>query len=161
MSDKLKHLESLQGLKLEPSDWLTVDQKMIDAFGDLSLDQDPFHQDPEWASLNSPFGSTIAYGFLTMSLLSHFQKTAFMKSMSQLGEALGTVGMPINYGFDKLRFIAPVPAGSRIRGAFKIQRYEVRPDGAIAMYIGCVVEIEDHARPALAGDWVFLLAAAE
>lgn len=161
MPNKLKHLDALQGLNLEPSDWLTVDQKMIDEFGDLTLDQDPFHQNPEWASLNSPFGSTIAYGFLTMSLLSHFQKSAFTKSMSQIGEALSTVGMPINYGFDKLRFIAPVPAGSRIRGVFKIQRYEVRPDGAIAMHVGCVVEIEDHARPALAGDWIFLLATAE
>ncbi len=148
--------QALVGEDLGVSDWLLVDQTMISTFGDLTKDPDPYHQNPEWAEQNSPYGGTIAYGFLTASLLSCFQKEVFGTYLSKHPEMMQSVQMPVNYGFDKLRFIAPVKCGARIRGAFTVSASTQKANGLL-LTISATVEIENEDRPALVADWLFLL----
>ena len=96
------------------SEWLQVTQSMIDQFGKVTLDPDPMHQDPDWARRNSPFGHTIAYGFLTVSLLTKLLYSA--RKGREGGERAGFAFL--NYGFNRLRLVSPVRAGARIRGHF-------------------------------------------
>src|SRR3569833_976367 len=94
------------------SEWVVIDQNMISQFGALTLDPDPMHMDPEWAKANGPYGGTISYGFLTMSLLSHL---VHLVRGADVGPRTGHY---LNYGFDRLRLVSPVRVGSRIRGRF-------------------------------------------
>ncbi|MEM8985701.1 MAG: MaoC family dehydratase [Pseudomonadota bacterium] len=151
---------ALIGKTLGQSEWLLIDQKLISAFGDLTKDPDPYHQDPEWAEKNSPFGGTIAYGFLTASLLSHLQKNVFEAYLKRHPEMMRAFGMPVNYGFDKLRFIAPVKCDDRIRGVFTVSSLAERENGLL-LNIHTQVEVENEERPALIADWLFLLIGAE
>jgi acyl dehydratase len=95
------------------SDWLLIDQAMVSSFGELTLDPDPMHMDPVWAKANGTYGGTIAYGFLTISLLSYLIHTVRDEQPNAKDE-----GHYLNYGFDKIRLISPIPTGSRIRGHF-------------------------------------------
>jgi acyl dehydratase len=138
------------GQDLGTSGWVTVTQEMIDAFGAATLDRDPMHVDPEWAAAG-PFCGTIAFGFLTMSLLTRL-----------LHEALGTdstrydptQGYYLNYGFDRVRLITPVPSGSRVRGSFRV--VDVRADAENRTIVKFAVEVavEGATRPALAAEWL-------
>src|SRR5690606_23845464 len=107
------------GTQLGASDWLTVDQKRIDGFADATGDHQWIHVDPERAK-NGPFGRTIAHGFLTLSLVPIFSSQVFR---------LENVKMGINYGLNKVRFTAPVPVGSRLRGSFELLSVTDVPDG--------------------------------
>lgn len=138
------------GRELGSSRWLTVTQEMISTFGEATRDLDPMHVDPAWAA-QGPFGGTIAFGFLTVSLLTHF-----------VHDVLGTDpqrhdpshGYYLNYGFDRLRLVSPVPVGSRIRGTFRVG--DVRPDArnrSILKWL-VTVEIEGSERPALSAEWL-------
>ena len=138
-------LESMVGQEVGVSDWTVLDQKKIDAFADLTFDTYFIHTNPEKAKKETPFGGTIAHGFLTLSMLS-------VMAYDCLPDIEGrTMGM--NYGFDKIRFISPVPSGSKIRGRFKIASVQRKPGQAVVTY-GVTVEIEGKDKPALAAEWM-------
>lgn len=137
------------GGEIGVSPWLVVDQARIDAFADATLDHQFIHVDPARAAA-TPFGGTVAHGFLTVSLLSHLSQQAL--------PALEGRVMGINYGFERLRFVAPVPAGSRIRGRFVLAGLERQGAGDGAerwlMRLAVTVEIEGAAKPALVAEWL-------
>jgi acyl dehydratase len=139
------------GAQLGSSAWLTVSQEMIAKFGDATLDQDPMHVDPEWAA-SGPFGRTVAFGFLTMSLLTRLLIHDVLGADSSRYDAHD--GYYLNYGFDRLRLIAPVPAGSRIRAHFEV--LDVRPDEGDRTIIkfGVIVECDEADRPVMAAEWL-------
>ena len=137
----LEDFKNSAGTELEPSDWLLIDQARIDGFADATNDHQFIHCDPEKAAA-SPFGSTIAHGFLTLSLLSH---------LGSQGGALKLKDpvMGINYGLDKLRFINPVRAGKRIRARYTlIDGFEKKPRHYLLKH-SVTVEIEGEEKPAL------------
>lgn len=138
------------GDQLGCSAWMRVNQKQIDAFGDVTEDVEPLHNDPGWCAKNSPYRKPIAYGFLTLSLLTKFIHEATTEAMR--GHA-GTTSYPLNYGFDRIRFVAPVVVGSRIRAHFLLKGRTRRPEGDV-LRVGVTVEIEGHDRPALIAEWL-------
>ena len=137
------------GTEVGVSSWHLVDQKRIDAFADITEDHQFIHVDPERAVRETPFGSTVAHGFLTVSLLSVFSYEALPK--------IAGVTRGVNYGFDKLRFIAPVRAGSRLRGRFTLMEAKPRGADALESRTSVSVEIEGEAKPALVADWIGLI----
>ena len=134
---QLADLQALVGQPLGTSDWITVDQPRIDAFADATLDPQWIHVDPERAA-QGPFGTTIAHGFLTLSLLPAFFASAF---------DIGDVRMSVNYGLNRVRFTAPVPVGSRLRASFRLLAYEPL-DGGAQLVTEVTVEREGAERPA-------------
>ena len=118
--EHLTDLQALVGQQVGTSDWITVDQKRIDLFADATGDHQWIHLDAEHAA-KGPFGTTIAHGFLTLSLLPEMSASAFEVRDTRMG---------VNYGLGKVRFPAPVPAGSRLRGHFKLTKYEPLEGGA-------------------------------
>ena len=134
------------GRQLGASEWLTIEQPRIDLFAEATGDDQWIHVDPERAR-TGPFGSTIAHGYLTMSLVNYF--------LPQIVE-VRNISMGVNYGADKLRFPAPVPVGSRIRGQGEIVEAEEVKGGAIQVKIRITVEIEGGERPACVVDTISL-----
>ena len=139
------------GEEVGVSQWVTVDQPMITGFGDVTLDPDPMHIDPEWARQNAPFGGTIAFGFLTMSLLTHLLHSAIGDSNDRDHAELGYF---LNYGFDRMRLVSPVPVGSRVRGHFRTLENYTDEKGRQMVKFDCRIEIEGEERPALIGEWL-------
>ncbi|MBV7255315.1 MaoC family dehydratase [Pacificimonas sp. WHA3] len=139
------------GTKVGTSAWLTVDQPMIDQFGDATRDPDPMHIDPEWARENAPYGGTIAFGFLTVSLLTHLLHSAMDTKLSR--EAAGT-GHFMNYGFNRLRLVSPVPTGAQVRGKFSTIDLRENERGRIIVTFQSEIEIEGKDRPALVAEWL-------
>ena len=131
------------------SRWLTVDQERIDAFAKVTEDEQFIHVDPERAKRETAFGTTIAHGFLTMSLMS-------IMSYEVMPVIEGTA-MGVNYGFDKLRFISPVRSGSRVRGRFTLAEATLRKPTELLSRTNVAVEIEGEAKPALVADWIGLI----
>ena len=142
---KPSDLPSLVGQEVGLSRWITVDQARIDAFARITEDEQFIHVDPERARA-TPFGGTIAHGFLTLSLASAMSYDAV--------EPLDGVVMGVNYGFDKLRFLAPVPAGSKVRGRFKLLSAEDKGGGRWLLKHELTVEIEGADKPALIAEWL-------
>ncbi len=142
---KPSDLPSLVGQEVGLSRWITVDQARIDAFARITEDEQFIHIDPERARA-TPFGGTIAHGFLTLSLASAMSYDAVAP--------LDGMVMGVNYGFDKLRFLAPVPAGSNIRGRFKLLSAEDKGDGRWLLKHELTVEIEGADKPALIAEWL-------
>lgn len=134
------------GEEIAVSDWVTITQDMIDTFGTTTLDEQWIHMDPERAAKESPFGGPIAHGFLTLSLASHFLANA-------IGPYPGQV-MGVNYGFDKIRFVTPVPEGARVRGRFTLKAMKPRSDTQLLREVQLSVEIEGHDKPAMVADWL-------
>ena len=133
------------GKEVGVSEWLTVDQARINQFAEATGDHQYIHVDPERAAA-TPFGSTIAHGFLTMSL---------MVLMGYEGSTkLENTVMGINYGFDKLRFINPVKVDSRIRGRFRLLSAEEKKPGQYLLKHEVTVEIEGEEKPALIAEWL-------
>jgi len=138
-------LQSLVGQQVGVSRWFEVSQARIDAFADCTEDRQFIHVDPE-AAQTTPFGGTIAHGFLTLSLASAM-------SYDAVAPLEGAV-MGINYGFDRLRFLAPVRAGSRVRGRFRLLSAEDRGAGRWLLKHEITVEIEGDDKPALIAEWL-------
>jgi acyl dehydratase len=133
------------------SPWVEITQEMIDSFGAATLDPDPMHVSPEWARKQGPFGQTIAFGFLTMSLLTHLFHRAMNSEPITDPEKQG---VHLNYGFDRMRLIAPVRTGSRIRGHFtELSRSKTKAGHALVR-VECAIEIEHEPKPALSGIWL-------
>ena len=146
---KPSDLPSLIGQEVGVSRWIEVDQARIDAFARITEDEQFIHVDPERARATL-FGGTIAHGFLTLSLASAMSYDAVAP--------LDGMVMGVNYGFDKLRFLAPVPAGSRVRGRFRLLSAEDKgsQDGVTRWLLKheLTVEIEDADKPALIAEWL-------
>lgn len=133
------------------SRWITVDQSMIDAFGRATLDPDPMHVDPEWAAAHGPFGGTITFGFLTISLLTHMLHDALGATPNR--DAYDS-GYYLNYGFDRLRLVSPVHSGRRVRGVFRLAGREIDERQRYVSRFDCTIEIEGGKRPALVATWL-------
>jgi len=144
----LESYQALVGQEIGVSSWHIVDQKRIDSYADVIEDHQFIHVDPERAKA-TPFGTTIAHGFLTMSLLS-------VMSYEVMPAIEGTA-MGVNYGFDRLRFMAPVKSGKRVRGRFTLAKAELRRPKELQSVTHVSVEIEGEAKPALVADWLGLI----
>lgn len=136
------------GTVLGVSRWLTLDQPRIQAFADATLDWQDIHVDVE-AARRTAFGGTIAHGFLTLSMLPTM--------LYEVKPDIEGLRVSVNYGIDKLRFIAPVHSGRRIRGHFVLKAVAMRGADAVQSTYGVTIEIEGEAKPALVVDWIGLL----
>ena len=138
---------ALKGKEIGTSDWIEVTQDRIDRFADVTEDLQFIHIDPVRAK-ETPFGSTIAHGYLTLSLLS---KMAYEVMPGIAGSKMG-----VNYGLNSVRFLAPVKSGKRVRGHFHMQDVTERAPGVFQSTVQVKVEIEGEDKPALAAEWVTL-----
>ncbi|MGF1549324.1 MAG: MaoC family dehydratase [Sphingomonadaceae bacterium] len=136
------------GESFGPSEWIAIDQPMIDAFAEATRDRQFIHVDPE-AAAQTPLGGTVAHGFLTLSLLTAMAAEAVLIP--------DTTRMAVNYGFERLRFIAPVPAGARVRGRFTLLSLHEQRPAQWRLVHRVEVEIEDGDRPALTAEWIVLV----
>ena len=136
------------GEELGPTEWLSIEQERVDLFADATGDHQWIHVDPERAKAETPFGGTIAHGFLSLSLLSPMAM--------DLGFSLEGIAMGINYGFEKVRFLQPVRSGSKVRGRFVLDNAVERQPGQWMLTYGVTVEIEGQDKPALIAQWLTL-----
>ncbi|HZF95514.1 MAG TPA: MaoC family dehydratase [Allosphingosinicella sp.] len=136
------------GREIGVSDWILVDQARIDTFADVTEDRQFIHVDPD-AAAQTPFGGTVAHGFLTLSLLSRMAADAMLRPEG--------VKMGVNYGFEKVRFMAPVRCGKRVRGRFTLERLDEKRPGQWQFTHRVTVEIEGEEKPALVADWIGLI----
>ena len=136
------------GSEVGLSDWLTIGQGRIDAFAEATEDRQFIHVDPQ-AAAGTPFGGTVAHGFLSLAMLSRMGAEAMLVPE--------TLRMGVNYGLDRVRFIAPVRAGKRIRGRFALDSVEDKAPGQILLRHVVTVEIEGEDKPALTASWLTLL----
>lgn len=136
------------GTELGCSEWRVVTQEMINLFADATDDHQFIHVDPERAARETPFGGTIAHGFLTLSLLS----TLAYEALPMIEGAT----MGINYGFDRIRFATPVKSGGRVRARFVLEDADIRPSGRILLTYAVTLEVEGSVKPALAATWLTL-----
>lgn len=151
MSNSVAALEAMShriGQLQGTGDWFTVSQEQINQFADVTRDHQYIHIDPERAAAETPFGGTIAHGFLTLSMLTHLQESIG----SDLWRSEG-LEMFLNYGFDKVRFISPVPAGARIRASAVLSKAELKGT-SVQTTRTLTVEIEGADRPALVAEWI-------
>ncbi len=130
------------------SSWLTIDQQRIDEFAEATEDRQFIHVDPH-AAAQTPFGTTIAHGFLSLSMLSRMAAEVMLVPDS--------TKMAVNYGLDRVRFIAPVKSGKRIRGSFRLDSIEEKAPGQLLLRHTVTVEIEGEEKPALTAEWLGLL----
>jgi acyl dehydratase len=137
----IEELKTLTGQEIGISDWINVTQDMIDRFADVTGDHQWIHVDPERAKRETPFGSTIAHGFLTVSLLPQLSQQAL--------SVKGDFKMRINYGFNRLRFVSPVRSGSRIRARFTAQKVT---DNEVTWLV--TVDVEGQDKPAVVAEWL-------
>lgn len=144
----LDEIRSKVGQEVGVSNWMIVDQAMIDAFADVTGDKQFIHVDPV-AAATTPFGGTIAHGFLTLSLLSQMAAGATFVP--------DTLRMAVNYGFERVRFIAPVRSGSRVRARFTLASVEEKKAGQWQFVHDIIVEIENGDRPAVQAAWISLI----
>ena len=145
---KEKLLEAV-GTEMGASEWFLIDQDRINAFADATLDHQFIHVNPEQAK-HTPFGGTIAHGFLTLSLLPYLQAT-----MPDLLVPAG-LKMGMNYGFDKIRFLAPVKVNSKVRAVAKLKDAVEKNPGQFLLTAEYTVEIEGQPKPALIADWMVM-----
>ena len=141
----IEEIKARIGSEVGVSDWLLVDQARIDSFAEITEDRQFIHVDPEAAAL-TPFGGTVAHGFLTLSLLSRMAYEAMLTPEN--------VKMGVNYGFEKIRFLAPVRTGKRVRGRFVLASFEEKGPGRYQFVHNVTVEIEGEEKPALVADWI-------
>jgi len=144
----LESAPSLIGTELGVSAWFAIDQARIDAFADVTVDHQFIHVDPERAS-QTPFGTTIAHGFLTLSLLSHL--------VSSVSAGMDGVVMGVNYGFDRIRFLSPVKVDSRVRARVKLLEFQQKAPKQFLVKQEITIEIENEPRPALVAEWLTMM----
>ena len=140
----IPELERRVGEEVGVSPWIEVTQERIDTFAKAIGDFQWIHVDPARAK-DSPFGGTIAHGFLTLSLLSHLSERTFGFAERKMG---------VNYGLNRVRFTAPLPSGSRVRARFTLQKFEKLADGGVQMTWNTVVEREGAEKPVLIAEWL-------
>lgn len=145
----LETYQAMVGKEIGVSSWHLIDQPRIDTYADVTEDHQFIHVDPERAKTETAFGTTIAHGFLTMSMMS-------VMSYEVMPAIAGTT-MGVNYGFDKLRFISPVRSGKRVRGRFVLAEAKLRKAGELQSRTNVTVEIEGEDKPALVAEWLGLI----
>lgn len=145
----LEAYQAMVGQEIGVSSWRLIDQPRIDTYADVTEDHQFIHVDPERAKTETAFGTTIAHGFLTMSMMS-------VMSYEVMPAIAGTT-MGVNYGFDKLRFISPVRSGKRVRGRFVLAEAKLRKAGELQSRTNVTVEIEGEDKPALVAEWLGLI----
>ena len=145
---ELDQIRSRIGEEIGVSSWFDVTQDRIDDFAEATEDRQFIHVDPE-AAASTPFRGTIAHGFLTLSLLSRLASEVMLIPPE--------TKMVVNYGLDRLRFLAPVRSGKRIRARFKLDSIDEKAAGQLLMRHQVTVEVEDEERPALVADWLGLV----
>lgn len=141
----LDHLRARVGQEIGVSPWHEITQAQIDQFASLTGDHQWIHTDPERARRESPYGATIAHGFLTVSMLSTL--------INECVQIDGGYRLRINYGFNRLRFTGAVPAGSRIRGRFTLQSMKEIEGGVELVWLS-TVDVEGREKPALVAEWL-------
>jgi acyl dehydratase len=139
----IRDLERRVGEEVGVSPWIEVTQERIDTFARAIDDHQWIHVDRERAK-SSPFGGTIAHGFLTLSLLSHLAEKTFSFSDRKMG---------VNYGLNRVRFTAPVPSGAKVRARFTLAKYE-KLEGGVQVTWNTTVEIENADKPAMVAEWI-------
>ena len=144
----LDEIRSQVGQPIGTSDWIEVGQDRIDAFAEATEDRQFIHVDPA-AAAQTPFGGTIAHGFLSLSLLS--------RMAADVMQVPDTTMMAVNYGLDRVRFIAPVRAGKRVRGHFTLAAADDKAPGQLLLRHNVTVEIEGEEKPALTAEWLGLI----
>jgi len=140
----IRSLEARVGQEVGVSPWVEITQERIDTFAKAIEDFQWIHVDPARAK-SSPFGGTIAHGFLTLSLLSHLSEATFSFSDRKMG---------INYGLNRVRFTSPVPAGSRVRARFTLQKFERIESNGVQVTWTATIERDGAPKPALIAEWV-------
>jgi len=140
----IARLKEWTGKEVAVTDWFAVSQERIDAFAGATEDHQWIHVDRERAAEESPYGTTVAHGFLTLSLLPHLMRQAVEIQGMRLG---------INYGLNRVRFTGPVPAGSRVRARFRLDAVEDIPKGVQTAW-NVTVEREGEAKPVLVAEWI-------
>jgi acyl dehydratase len=143
--ESLHSLRDLTGREIATTGWLRMTQERISQFAEATGDRQWIHTDPERAQRESPYGATIAHGFLTMSLMSHFLREAIQLPAS--------VKRTINYGLNRVRFPAPVRAGENIRARIRLQSCRELPDCVEAVY-DITIEVEGGDKPCCAAEWI-------
>ncbi len=138
------------GKTFGPSEWITIDQERINAFADATLDPQWIHVDPVRAA-DGPFGTTVAHGYLTLSLL--------VTMVQELGVLPEEAQLIVNYGLDKTRYPAPVPSGARVRCRAEVKACEPKGEGRLLLTLGCTVEVEGSEVPALVAQVLYLVIA--
>jgi acyl dehydratase len=136
---------ALIGTELGTSDWFLIDQEMVNRFADLTNDHQFIHVNPEMAK-QTPFGGTIVHGFFTLSMLAGLQPEGAI--------VLEGIKMGVNYGFEKIRFLEPVPVGSRIRARHRLKSIDDKGGGRFLLTSEVAVEIEGRQKPAIIADWL-------
>jgi acyl dehydratase len=142
-----EEIRSKVGSEVGVSSWVSIDQQRIDLFAEATGDRQFIHTDPA-AAAATPFGGTIAHGFLSLSLLSRMGAEAMLLPKN--------MRMAVNYGLDRVRFLAPVRSGSRVRGRFTLDSVEEKAAGQLLMRHTVTVEIEGEDKPALSAVWLSL-----
>lgn len=143
--ESIEELKSLVGQEVAASDWLEVTQERVNQFAEVTGDHQWIHINPERAKAETPFGGTIAHGFLTLSLLSQFAASTV--------RVKGEFKMGINYGLNKVRFVSPVPVGSLIRARFTLQAVEAVA-GGYQLAWSIAVETENATKPSMVAEWL-------
>jgi acyl dehydratase len=138
-------LKEFVGKEIAASDWLLITQDRIDRFADATQDRQWIHVDRERSKRESPFGATVAHGFLTLSLISHLMRQAI--------QIRGGVRLAVNYGLNRVRFPSPVREGSRIRGHFTLLNFRDLADAQEAIF-ACSVECEGSDKPCCVAEWI-------
>ncbi|KQU56698.1 dehydratase [Rhodococcus sp. Leaf278] len=142
----LAELKTLESTELGTSSWIEVPQQRIDTFADATDDHQWIHVDPERAKAESPFGETIAHGYLTLSLIIPMWEELLV---------VDSVTTKINYGLNKVRFTNPVPAGGRVRLAATLKSCEELPKGGAQLTVAATIELEGSERPAVVVEAVY------
>ncbi|HEX8366435.1 MAG TPA: MaoC family dehydratase [Allosphingosinicella sp.] len=145
----LDEIKAKVGTEIGVSEWILVDQDRIDRFAEVTEDRQFIHVDPVRAAAETPFGGTVAHGFLSLSLLSRMGEDAFLQPPN--------VKLGVNYGFERVRFMSPVRAGKRVRGRFKLVSADERRPGQWRFVHEVTVEIEGEKKPALTVEWIGII----
>lgn len=138
------------GSEIYVSEWTSVSQSEIDEFARVTRDSDPMHVDPEFARTHGPFGTTVLFGFQILSMLSYLCRPLRFK------HGTGAVGYDLNYGFNKVRFVAPIPVNARFRNHVVLKEIEQRKEGDYLLTTLNTIEVEGGGRPALVAEWIGL-----
>jgi acyl dehydratase len=143
-----EYMSSRQGDVIGVSEWMQIDQLMINQFAKVTQDSQFIHLDPKRTKKETSFGGTIAHGFLVLSLASKFALDVFPRETEKT--------VSINYGFDKVRFISPVPANARVRGRFGLKRVDINRPTELRQIYDLSIEIKESDRPAVVAEWITL-----
>ena len=142
----LEQMQARVGADFGVTDWMLIDQPMVNTFAKLTQDEYFIHVDPERAARETPYGGTIVHGFFTLSMLAQM---GYQACPAVEGTKSG-----VNYGFNRLRFVSPVKTGSRVRGHFKLKSFEVDPGKRWTAAWDVSVEIEGEGKPAIVAEWL-------